>query len=152
LRSYAQTLGSYTLGWVPISHPCGEGTQERASILEDLREYPPTRVLTQEIATVMQQATQSGCVRSFRFPSRLSISISDMAVVYDRTGVSLLVAGFRREPRTDTLSGLTLPAHSGHGRRVPLGKMTNAKTFLEKRCARGAHLSVSQPLTPFIRV
>ena len=25
-------------------------------------EYPPTRVLTQEIATVMQQATQSGCV------------------------------------------------------------------------------------------
>lgn len=48
-------------------------------------EYPPTRVLTQEIATVMQQATQSGCVRSFRFPSQLSISISDMAVVYDRT-------------------------------------------------------------------
>lgn len=25
-------------------------------------EYPPTRVLTQEIATVMQEATQSGCV------------------------------------------------------------------------------------------
>ena len=24
-------------------------------------EYPPTRILTQEIATVMQQATQSGC-------------------------------------------------------------------------------------------
>ncbi len=29
-------------------------------------EYPPTRVLTQEIATVMQQATQSGCVHKFR--------------------------------------------------------------------------------------
>lgn len=26
-------------------------------------EYPPTRVLVQEIATVMQEATQSGCVR-----------------------------------------------------------------------------------------
>lgn len=25
-------------------------------------EYPPTRVLVQEIATVMQEATQSGCV------------------------------------------------------------------------------------------
>lgn len=28
-------------------------------------EYPPTRVLTQEVATVMQQATQSGCVDCF---------------------------------------------------------------------------------------
>ena len=27
-------------------------------------EYPPTRVLTQEIASVMQQATQSGLVHS----------------------------------------------------------------------------------------
>ena len=26
-------------------------------------EYPPTRVLTQQIASVMQQATQSGCAR-----------------------------------------------------------------------------------------
>jgi 20S proteasome subunit alpha 2 len=26
-------------------------------------EYPPTRVLVQEIATVMQEATQSGCVK-----------------------------------------------------------------------------------------
>ena len=26
-------------------------------------EYPPTRVLVQEIATVMQEATQSGCAR-----------------------------------------------------------------------------------------
>lgn len=31
-------------------------------------EYPPTRVLTQEIATVMQQATQSGCVHQFGLP------------------------------------------------------------------------------------
>ncbi|KAI0285089.1 nucleophile aminohydrolase [Russula aff. rugulosa BPL654] len=37
-------------------------------------EYPPTRVLTQELATLMQQATQSGGVRPY--------------------GVSLLVAGF----------------------------------------------------------
>jgi len=36
-------------------------------------EYPPTRVLTQEIATVNAAGKQSGCVRSFRFPSRLSI-------------------------------------------------------------------------------
>jgi 20S proteasome subunit alpha 2 len=32
-------------------------------------EYPPTRVLTQELATVMQQATQSGCA-PVSIPSR----------------------------------------------------------------------------------
>lgn len=33
-------------------------------------EYPPTKVLTQEIATVMQEATQSGCVLMRFVPSR----------------------------------------------------------------------------------
>jgi phosphatidylglycerophosphate synthase len=35
-------------------------------------EYPPTKVLTQEIATVMQEATQRGCVPSHRICKRLT--------------------------------------------------------------------------------
>ncbi|KAG1775585.1 nucleophile aminohydrolase [Suillus placidus] len=68
-------------------------------------EYPPTKVLTQEIATVMQKATQSGGVRPF--------------------GVSLLVAGW------DTNRGPSLYQVDPSG---AIGKnMVNAKTFLEKR-------------------
>ncbi|KAA1466205.1 N-terminal nucleophile aminohydrolase [Dentipellis sp. KUC8613] len=76
-------------------------------------EYPPTRVLTQEIATQMQQATQSGGVRPF--------------------GVSLLVAGW------DTNRGSTLYQVDPSGsfwawKASAIGKnMVNAKTFLEKR-------------------
>ncbi|KAF8211204.1 20S proteasome subunit [Mycena galopus ATCC 62051] len=76
-------------------------------------EYPPTRVLTQEIATVMQQATQSGGVRPY--------------------GVSLLVAGW------DITRGPTLYQVDPSGsfwawKASAIGKnMVNAKTFLEKR-------------------
>ena len=41
-------------------------------------EYPPTRVLTQEIATVMQQATQSGFVVSHRVTWRLTNSYASV--------------------------------------------------------------------------
>lgn len=76
-------------------------------------EYPPTRVLVQEIATIMQEATQSGGVRPF--------------------GVSLLVAGF------DSARGPSLYQVDPSGsyfmwKASAIGKnMTNAKTFLEKR-------------------
>ncbi|PWN46919.1 putative PRE8-20S proteasome subunit Y7 [Violaceomyces palustris] len=76
-------------------------------------EYPPTRVLVQEIATVMQEATQSGGVRPF--------------------GVSLLVAGY------DSARGPSLYQVDPSGsyfmwKASAIGKnMTNAKTFLEKR-------------------
>ena len=67
-------------------------------------EYPPTRVLTQEIATVMQQATQSGCVHQFGSSWRWNTCL----VTWQwRTAVWCFTArcGVRRQPRTDTLSG-----------------------------------------------
>jgi len=76
-------------------------------------EYPPTRVLTQEIATIMQEATQRGGVRPF--------------------GVSLLVAGW------DSDWGASLYQVDPSGsfwawKASEIGKnMINAKTFLEKR-------------------
>ncbi|KAH8929479.1 20S proteasome subunit, partial [Atractiella rhizophila] len=76
-------------------------------------EYPPTRVLVSEIATAMQDATQSGGVRPY--------------------GVSLLVAGY------DELTGPSLWQIDPSGsfwawKASAIGKnMVNAKTFLEKR-------------------
>ncbi|KAL8279545.1 hypothetical protein RQP46_008107 [Phenoliferia psychrophenolica] len=76
-------------------------------------EYPSTRVLVGEIATVMQEATQSGGVRPF--------------------GVSLLVAGY------DKAKGHTLYQVDPSGtfwawKASAIGKnQVNAKTFLEKR-------------------
>lgn len=46
-------------------------------------EYPPTRVLTQEIATVMQQATQSGCVLVSGY--LLQIFLKNKSAVYGLT-------------------------------------------------------------------
>ncbi|KAI0643729.1 20S proteasome subunit [Trametes maxima] len=76
-------------------------------------EYPPTKVLTQEIANIMQQATHSGGVRPY--------------------GVSLLVAGW------DITRGPSLYQVDPSGsywawKASAIGKnMVNAKTFLEKR-------------------
>ncbi|KAF9782761.1 nucleophile aminohydrolase [Thelephora terrestris] len=76
-------------------------------------EYPPTRILTQELANIMQQATHSGGVRPF--------------------GVSLLVAGW------DVNRGSSLYQVDPSGsywawKASAIGKnMVNAKTFLEKR-------------------
>ncbi|KAG6837552.1 hypothetical protein H0H93_007733 [Arthromyces matolae] len=76
-------------------------------------EYPPTRVLTQEIATVMQQATQSGGVRPY--------------------GVSLLVAGWDSN-RGQTLYQVDPSGSFWAWKASAIGKnMVNAKTFLEKR-------------------
>ncbi|KAF8192499.1 20S proteasome subunit [Pholiota molesta] len=76
-------------------------------------EYPPTRVLTQEIATVMQQATQSGGVRPY--------------------GVSLLVAGWDNH-RGPSLYQVDPSGSFWAWKASAIGKnMINAKTFLEKR-------------------
>ena len=45
-------------------------------------EYPPTRVLTQELANIMQQATHSGCVPELTFelerckPDEIPVAVS----------------------------------------------------------------------------
>ncbi|KAG8741543.1 Proteasome subunit alpha type-2 [Ceratobasidium sp. 414] len=76
-------------------------------------EYPPTRVLVQSIATVMQEATQSGGVRPF--------------------GVSLLVAGWDSH-RGPSLYQVDPSGSFWAWKASAIGKnMTNAKTFLEKR-------------------
>jgi 20S proteasome subunit alpha 2 len=76
-------------------------------------EYPPTKVLTQEIATVMQEATQSGGVRPF--------------------GVSLLVAGYDIH-RGPCLYQVDPSGSFWAWKASAIGKnMVNAKTFLEKR-------------------
>ncbi|KAG9128231.1 Proteasome subunit alpha type-2 [Ceratobasidium sp. 392] len=76
-------------------------------------EYPPTRVLVQSLATVMQEATQSGGVRPF--------------------GVSLLVAGWDSH-RGPTLYQVDPSGSFWAWKASAIGKnMTNAKTFLEKR-------------------
>jgi len=76
-------------------------------------EYPPTKVMVQEIATVMQDATQKGGVRPF--------------------GVSLLVAGWD-EDRGATLYQVDPSGSFWAWKASAIGKnQTNAKTFLEKR-------------------
>jgi len=76
-------------------------------------EYPPTRVMVQEIATVMQDATQRGGVRPF--------------------GVSLLVAGWD-EARGATLYQVDPSGSFWAWKASAIGKnQVNAKTFLEKR-------------------
>ncbi|EEU42829.1 uncharacterized protein NECHADRAFT_47815 [Fusarium vanettenii 77-13-4] len=76
-------------------------------------EYPPTRILVQDVARVMQEATQSAGVRPY--------------------GVSLLVAGW------DEVGGPMLYQVDPSGSYYPwkataIGKSaTKAKTFLEKR-------------------
>ena len=101
-------------------------------------EYPPTRVLTQELANIMQQATHSGCVLCPDLTLlRLKYGRADCWV--DRGvrpfGVSLLVAGW------DVNRGSTLYQVDPSGsywawKASAIGKnMVNAKTFLEKRLA-----------------
>lgn len=111
-------------------------------------EYPPTRILVQDVARVMQEATQSGGVRPY--------------------GVSLLIAGWdegilpeeeEKEELTETgekkPSSKTGGIHKGgpmlyqvdpSGSYFPwkataIGKSaTSAKTFLEKRYTEGLEL------------
>jgi 20S proteasome subunit alpha 2 len=94
-------------------------------------EYPPTRILVQDVARVMQEATQSGGVRPY--------------------GVSLLIAGWDDgvEPEAEGKSdkgGPSLYQVDPSGSYFPwkataIGKSaTSAKTFLEKRYTEGLEL------------
>lgn len=89
-------------------------------------EYPPTRILVQDVAKVMQEATQSGGVRPY--------------------GVSLLVAGWDDKPAGTGKGGPALYQVDPSGSYFPwkataIGKSaTSAKTFLEKRYADGLEL------------
>jgi 20S proteasome subunit alpha 2 len=114
-------------------------------------EYPPTRILVQDVARVMQEATQSGGVRPY--------------------GVSLLIAGWDDgiEPESEEIAAGGVDAHPDD--KKPSGKTggilkggpmlyqvdpsgsyfpwkataigksaTSAKTFLEKRYTEGLEL------------
>ncbi|POS86714.1 proteasome subunit alpha type-2, partial [Erysiphe pulchra] len=108
-------------------------------------EYPPTKILVQDVARVMQEATQSGGIRPF--------------------GVSLLIAGWDEgiEPESDTnieVDGKEAKKKTGgilkggpmlyqvdpSGSYFPwkataIGKSaTSSKTFLEKRYTEGLEL------------
>ncbi|KAL2314183.1 putative proteasome subunit alpha type-2 [Schizosaccharomyces pombe] len=75
-------------------------------------EYPPTKILVQEIASVMQESTQSGGVRPF--------------------GVSLLVAGM--DEKGPSLYQVDPSGTYFAWKATAIGKSsTAAKTFLEKR-------------------
>jgi len=93
-------------------------------------DYPPTRVLTQELANIMQQATHSGYVLG------IELGVWDLMRFGSGVrpfGVSLLVAGW------DVGRGSTLYQVDPSGsywawKASAIGKnMVNAKTFLEKR-------------------
>jgi 20S proteasome subunit alpha 2 len=92
-------------------------------------EYPPTRVLTQEIATVMQQATQSGYV-GFYISHAHTQNWRRGVRPY---GVSLLVAGWDIN-RGPSLYQVDPSGSFWAWKASAIGKnMVNAKTFLEKR-------------------
>jgi 20S proteasome subunit alpha 2 len=94
-------------------------------------EYPPTRVLTQEIATIMQQATHSGYADCY-----IDLSYSRDEIVSSGVrpyGVSLLVAGWDNN-RGPTLYQVDPSGSYWAWKASAIGKnMVNAKTFLEKR-------------------
>lgn len=90
-------------------------------------EYPPTRILVQDLAKVMQDATQSGYRKQF-FLKKYNICSGIRPF-----GVSILVAGW------DEHNGPSLYQIDPSGTYFPwkataIGKSaTSAKTFLEKR-------------------
>ncbi len=77
-------------------------------------EYPPVKILVQEIAKVMQESTQSGGIRPF--------------------GVSLLVGGYDEHSSTFQLYQVDPSGSYFPWKATAIGKTSNsAKTFLEKR-------------------
>ncbi|KAF3922158.1 Proteasome subunit alpha type-2 [Orbilia brochopaga] len=84
-------------------------------------EYPPTRILVQEVARVVQEATQSGGVRPY--------------------GVSILVAGWDEHTNQPSLYQVDPSGSYFPWKATAIGKSaTSAKTFLEKRYAEGLEL------------
>jgi len=77
-------------------------------------EYPPVKILVQEIAKVMQESTQSGGIRPF--------------------GVSLLVGGYDQNSEKFQLYQVDPSGSYFPWKATAIGKTSNsAKTFLEKR-------------------
>jgi len=84
-------------------------------------EYPPTRILVQEVARVVQEATQSGGVRPY--------------------GVSMLVAGWDEHTNQPSLYQVDPSGSYFPWKATAIGKSsTSAKTFLEKRYTEGLEL------------
>jgi hypothetical protein len=80
-------------------------------------EYPPTRILTQELANVMQQATQSGSVVPLGMNLYLTVP-TDLTAVSDHMVFHCLWrAGIRTGDPAYIKS--TLPVRSGRGRPAP---------------------------------
>ncbi|EDK37501.2 conserved hypothetical protein [Meyerozyma guilliermondii ATCC 6260] len=77
-------------------------------------EYPPVKILVQEIAKVMQESTQSGGIRPF--------------------GVSLLVGGYDQHSESFQLYQVDPSGSYFPWKATAIGKSSvSAKTFLEKR-------------------
>lgn len=77
-------------------------------------EYPPVKVMVQEIAKVMQESTQSGGIRPF--------------------GVSLLVGGYDKHSNSFQLYQVDPSGSYFPWKATAIGKTSvSAKTFLEKR-------------------
>lgn len=90
-------------------------------------EYPPTKVLTQEIANIMQQATQSGYVvicllemKASRHHRSTMLTEFETVVYGHMVYLCWWRGGISRVDQAYTKS--TPQARSGHGRRVPLGR------------------------------
>ena len=114
-------------------------------------EYPPTRILVQDVARVMQEATQSGGVR----PYGVSLLIAGWDDGIEPESEEIAVSGAEAHPDNKKPSGKTGGILKGgpmlyqvdpSGSYFPwkataIGKSaTSAKTFLEKRYTEGLEL------------
>jgi 20S proteasome subunit alpha 2 len=110
-------------------------------------EYPPTRILVQDVARVMQEATQSGGVRPYGV-SLLIAGWDDDAEPESEEAAAGADVGSDEKPKTGgvTKGGPMLYQVDPSGSYFPwkataIGKSaTSAKTFLEKRYTEGLEL------------
>lgn len=93
-------------------------------------EYPPTKILVQEVAAVMQKATQSGYVPALRICRK---DLADACSGVRPYGISLLIAGWDAH-RGQSLYQVDPSGSYWAWKASAIGKnMVNGKTFLEKR-------------------
>jgi 20S proteasome subunit alpha 2 len=104
-------------------------------------EYPPTRILVQDVARVMQEATQSGGIRPY--------GVSLLVAGWDEGTEDVLPEGVEGEAKPKSSKGKGGPSlyqvdPSGSyfpWKATAIGKSaTSAKTFLEKRYTEGLEL------------
>ena len=110
-------------------------------------QYPPTRILVQDIARVMQEATQSGGVR----PYGVSLLIagwdedeedaSNIDILGSETTDKELKGTVKKSPTGPSLYQVDPSGSYFPWKATAIGKSaTSAKTFLEKRYADGLEL------------